>query len=168
MVIPGADKYCAGCATPLVMRQQDGEPRPVCPSCGRVVYFDPKLATASIIEREGLTLMVRRAVQTGYGFWSMPGGYVDRGEVVEMAAAREVREETGLIVNIGHLVGVFSDADNPVVVAAYSAVETGGVLAPGPECLEVGFFAVENLPPLAFPRDAQILSRWRSMRDAGG
>jgi ADP-ribose pyrophosphatase YjhB (NUDIX family) len=122
------------------MRQQDGEPRPVCPSCGRVVYFDPKLATASIIEREGLTLMVRRAVQTGYGLWSMPGGYVDRGEVVEMAAAREVREETGLIVNIGHLVGVFSDADNPVVVAAYSAVETGGVLAPGPECLEVGFF----------------------------
>ena len=96
------------------------------------------------------------------------GGYVDRGEVVEMAAAREVREETGLIVNIGHLVGVFSDADNPVVVAAYSAVETGGVLAPGPECLEVGFFAVENLPPLAFPRDAQILSRWQSMQDAGG
>ena len=91
-----------------------------------MVYYDPKLAAACVIERDGKTLMVRRAVQTGYGLWSMPGGYVDRGEPVESAAAREVREETGLLVEVGQLIGLFSDAGNPVVVAAYAAEETGG------------------------------------------
>ena len=162
------DKFCAGCGTRLALRQHEGQTRPVCPACGRVVYYDPKLATACVIERDGETLMVRRAVQTGYGLWSMPGGYVDRGEPVEEAAAREVWEETGLLVEVGQLIGVFSDAGNPVVVAAYAATETGGVLAPGPESLDVGYFAVDALPPLAFPRDEQIIRRWRAMKSEIG
>ena len=159
------DKFCAGCGTRLVVREQEGRQRPMCPKCGRVVYYDPKLAAACVIERDGKTLMVRRAVQTGYGLWSMPGGYVDRGEPVEAAAAREVQEEAGLLVEIDQLIGVFSDEGNPVVVAAYAATEVGGVLAPGPESLDVGFFALHDLPPLAFPRDEQILLRWQRIRD---
>ena len=161
------DKYCPGCGTALAMRDLDGQQRPVCPRCGRVVYYDPKLAAACVIERDGKTLMVRRAVQTGYGLWSMPGGYVDRGEPVEIAAAREVREETGLLVEIGPLIGLFSDAGDPVVVAAYAATETGGALAPGPESLDVGYFALDALPPLAFARDEQIIRRWQVMRGRG-
>ena len=160
----GPEQFCAGCGTGLTLHQREGRQRPVCPSCGRVVYYDPKLATACVIERDGRTLMVRRAVQVGYGLWSMPGGYVDRGEVVEAAAAREVWEETGLVVAAPRLIGVFSDAGNPVVVVAYAATETGGTLAPGPECLDVGFFASDELPPLAFPRDAEIIRRWQAMR----
>ena len=159
------DTFCAGCGTRLVMRDHEGTPRPACPACGRIVYYDPKLAAACVIERDGQTLMVRRAVLTGYGLWSIPGGYVDRGEPVETAAAREVVEETGLVVEIGQLIGLFSDAGNPVVVAAYSATEVGGVLAPGPESLDVGFFSMDDLPPLAFPRDEQILRRWHGIRN---
>lgn len=161
------DNFCAGCGTPLVVRQHEGRQRPVCPKCGRVVYYDPKLAAACVIERDGQTLMVRRAVQTGYGLWSMPGGYVDRGETVETAAVREVEEEAGLLVEIEQLIGLFSDVGNPVVVAAYAAREVGGVLAPGPESLDVGFFALDDLPPLAFPRDEQILKRWQRIRNQG-
>ncbi len=160
-----SDKYCAGCGTRLVVRDHEGRNLPVCPTCGRVVYYDPKLAAACVIERDGQTLMVRRAVQTGYGLWSMPGGYVDRGEPVETAAAREVVEETGLLVQVQELIGLFSDAGNPVVVAAYSATEVGGVLAPGPESLDVGFFPIDGLPPLAFPRDEQIIRQWQRIRD---
>ncbi|GIS82124.1 MAG: hypothetical protein CM1200mP15_07560 [Dehalococcoidia bacterium] len=40
--------------------------------------------------------MVKRGNEPGYGLWSLPGGYVDRGEIVEEAAAREVFEEPGL------------------------------------------------------------------------
>ena len=168
IAMTGSDKFCSGCGSRLAMQELEGQQRPVCPRCGRVVYYDPKLAAACVIERAGEVLMVRRAVQTGYGLWSMPGGYVDRGEPVETAAAREVREEAGLVVEIGPLIGLFSDAGNPVVVAAYAATETGGVLAPGPESLDVGYFPVEGLPPLAFPRDEQIIRRWRAMRGSSG
>ena len=110
-------------------------------------------------------MMVRRAVEPGIGLWSMPGGYVDRGEVVEEAAAREVLEETGLQVEVEHLVGLFSERGHPVMVAAFAARETGGKLAAGPETSEVGFFPLGNLPALAFPRDHKILASWLASRD---
>ncbi len=159
------DRYCAGCGIPLELRSLEGIVRPVCSQCGRVVYYDPKVAATAVVERAGQVLMLRRAVETGYGLWSLPGGYVDRGEVVEVAAAREVREETGLQVQIGELVGLFSEEGHPVVVAAYVAVETGGKLEAGPEALELGFYSLDGLPALAFPRDRLILARWRSLKD---
>ncbi len=159
------DKFCAGCGISLELRSLEGKVRPVCPQCGRVVYYDPKVAATAVVERAGLVLMLCRAVETGYGLWSLPGGYVDRGEVVEEAAAREVLEETGLQVEINGLVGLFSEEGHPVVVAAYAAVETGGKLEAGPEALELGFYPLDGLPTLAFPRDRLILARWRSLKD---
>lgn len=106
-------------------------------------------------------LMIRRATDQGYGLWGLPGGYVDRGEVVEQAAAREVWEETGLEVETGELIGLFSKADNPVIVAVYAAQEIGGKLKAGPEALEVGFFATGDLPELAFPQDREVLAKWQ-------
>jgi 8-oxo-dGTP diphosphatase len=124
-----------------------------------VVYYDPKVAVTSVIQRSGKVLMIRRANDPGHGLWSMPGGYVDRGEVVEEAATREVREETGLEVEIERLIGLFSEAGQPVIVAAFLAREAGGVLKAGDEALDVGFFDVQDLPPLAFPRDRLIITR---------
>lgn len=158
-------KFCPECASSLEVQEVAGRERPVCPGCGRVVYYDPKVAATCILERNGMVLLVRRAIQPGMGLWSMPGGYVDRGEVVEEAAAREVLEETGLEVEVEHLVGLFSEREHPVLVAAYAAHETGGRLHPGPETLEISFFSLGDLPPLAFPRDQQILSRWLELRD---
>ena len=154
------DNFCSTCATPLETREVNGARRPVCPACRRVVYYDPKVAAVTIISREGKVLLMRRAGDPGKGLWSVPGGYVDRGEVVEAAATREVQEETGLLVKIDRLVGLFSEQGRPVIVAVYSGVECGGQLAPGPEALEVGFFAPENLPPLAFAGDVDILRQW--------
>lgn len=161
------DRFCPACAAPLVEREEAGRMRPVCPKCGKIVFYDPKVAATCVVEREGRVLLVRRGNQPGYGLWSMPGGYVDRGEVVEEAAAREVVEETGLVVEVGRLVGLFSEAGHPVIVAAFSAAETGGVLEAGPEALEVGFFDIDGLPEMAFPRDPLILERWREMQGGG-
>ncbi len=140
----------------------DGRERPKCPNCGRVVYHDPKIAATCIVERQGKVLMIKRDNQVGYGLWSMPGGYVDRGEVVEEAAAREVQEETGLLVEVQRLVGLFSEAGHPVVVVAFTAKETGGRLAAGPEAQDIGFFSLDDLPEMAFPRDQLILDQWQS------
>ena len=162
MSTPG-DKYCASCATPLERRDIFGQVRPACPQCGRVVFYDPKVAAVCLIEREGRVLMIKRGTDLGYGLWSLPGGFVDRGEVVEAAAAREAWEETGLEVTVDALIGLFSLPGDAVIVAAYTAHETGGVLAPGPEALETGFFALDSLPELAFSRDTEILTRWQAM-----
>jgi len=106
--------------------------------------------------------MIRRGTEQGYGLWGLPGGYVDRGEVVEKAAAREVWEETGLEVETRELIGLFSEAGNPVIVAVYAALESGGDLEAGPEALEVGFFATDDLPELAFLRDREVLAKWKA------
>jgi hypothetical protein len=50
-------------------------------------------------------------------------------------------------------------------VASFAARETGGRLEAGPETLDVGFFPLDGLPPLAFPRDNEILALWRAQRD---
>ena len=154
------DRHCPSCAARLLPKEVAGKLRPVCTECGRVVYYDPKVAATCIVQRGDEVLMVRRAVQPGIGLWSMPGGYVDRGEVIEEAAAREVLEETGLEVEVGRLVGLFSERGHPVIVAAFTARETGGSLSAGEEAQEVGFFPLDDLPPLAFPRDSQILAGW--------
>lgn len=157
------DQYCSACATRLELRESDDKQRPVCPQCSRVVYYDPKVAATCVVERDGKILMVRRANQPGYGLWSMPGGYVDRGEVVEQAASREVLEETGLNVEVERLIGVFSEQCHPVIVIAFVSQEAGGVLKAGPEALDVGFFSPCELPPLAFERDREILAKWRAL-----
>jgi ADP-ribose pyrophosphatase YjhB (NUDIX family) len=162
------DKYCQNCGTILVMREDQGSLRPVCPNCGRVVYYDPKVAATVVVEQDGKVLMVRRLIQPGLGLWSLPGGYVDRGEIVEHAAAREVMEETGLIVDITGLIGLFSEDGHPVVVAAFDSVNTNGEVMAGPEVSELGYFSLEELPPLAFPRDVEILKKWHVLRNGGG
>ena len=159
------DKYCPRCASPLEVRQVQGKDRPACTCCGRVVYHDPKVTAVTVVEHDGRVLMVKRGLEPGIGLWSLPGGYVDRGEPVEAAAKREVLEETGLDVDVTGLVGVFSQEGQPVILVAYDSRISGGCTAAGPEVLEVGFFPPEDLPPLAFSRDREILGAWRKLRE---
>ena len=137
----------------------------MCPGCGKIIYYDPKVVATSVVERGAMVLIVKRAMEPGLGLWSLPGGYVDRGEAVEQAAQREVKEETGLDVKVTGLVGIFSEPGYPVILVAYDSQVLGGELQPGPEVMELGFFSPEKLPPLAFTRDVQVLKDWRRHRD---
>ena len=59
--------------------------------------------------------------------------------------------------------GVFSESGHPVILITYDCRTLGGTLKPGPEVMEQGFFSPDHLPPLAFPRDRQILDAWKSL-----
>ena len=159
------DRYCSGCATALELKSIEGNDRPVCPSCDRIIYYDPKVTAVTVVESDGKILLVRRGIEPGIGLWSLPGGYVDRGEVVEAAAQREVLEETGLVVKVSRLVGVFSEAGHPVILVTYDSRIEGGVAQPGSEVMEIDFFSLDELPELAFPRDTQVLEAWKSLVD---
>ena len=161
----GDDKFCPRCAAHLEPKDVEGKRRPVCSNCGRIVYYDPKVTAATVVELEGKVLMVRRGVEPGISLWSLPGGYVDRAEVVEEAAEREVMEETGLQVRVTDVLGVFSEQGHPVVLVTYDSRIIGGSARPGVEVLELGFFSPDDLPPLAFPRDRQVLETWKRLRD---
>jgi ADP-ribose pyrophosphatase YjhB (NUDIX family) len=132
-----------------------------CAACDRVIYSDPKLAAAAIIPHGDGIVLIRRGIEPAYGEWSFPSGYVSRGEVVERAVEREALEETGLKVSAKWLVGLYSRADSPVVLAVYHAEIEGGALVAADEALDVGIFKLDSLPELAFEHDSRILVDWR-------
>jgi 8-oxo-dGTP diphosphatase len=162
------DQYCAACGSLTEERLVEGCNRPVCTACGQVVYLDPKLAVAVLIARDGRILLGKRGPGAREaGKWSFPAGFVERGERVERAAAREAREETGLDIVVGDLVGLYSSDGETVVLAVYEATSVGEPRA-GDDLTEVGWFGPSELPELAFPRDQRILDAWLSAESVVG
>lgn len=159
--MPSDHSYCHRCGNPMSERNVGGALRPACDSCGAVVFFDPKLAVVVIVSREDKILMVKRDIEPMLGRWSFPSGYVDRGEVVEEAAVREVREETNVEIELDRLLGVYSSLDAPVVLVAFGASVRCGVAAAGDETQAVGWFPSNELPPLPFHHDDAIMRDWR-------
>jgi len=162
--------YCLQCGTPLVPRlQDDHEQRPTCPNCGFVHYLDPKVAVAVVLGDHDGVLLGRRRIDPGSGRWSFPAGYVNRGEVLEEAAVREVREELGLEVRLTGLVGAYSERDSPVVLIVYAGtIESGEARPDGREVSEVRRFPLDSLPAdLAFPHDRRVLADWKRAVQTG-
>ena len=127
-----AFRFCPVCGGTLEARLlKTSEPdRPVCTACGFVVYLDPKVAVGTIIEADdNRIVLVRRAIDPGYGKWVFPGGYVDRGEELPAAAIREAREESGLEVKIHGLVNIYSYAGRTPIIIVYAATAIGGELS---------------------------------------
>ena len=142
-------RFCPACAGALELRLlKAGDPmRHVCTVCGQVIYLDPKVAVGTIVaDDEGRVVLVRRAIEPGYGLWVFPGGYVDRGEPVTDAAVREAREEAGLDVRLDGLVNIYSYPGRTPVIVVYAATAIGGTLCIDEECLETAEFDVAAIP----------------------
>lgn len=154
-------RFCPACGGPLASRLlKAGEPpRLVCGACAFVFYLDPKLATGAVFSWDGGILLVRRAIQPSYGKWVFPGGYVDRGEMLEAATIREVKEESGLDVRLTRILGTYSYAGNPVILVVFAGEIVGGTLAMDDESLEIRAFPPDQIPwdDLAFPSTRQAL-----------
>lgn len=162
--MPALARFCIRCGQPLAEREVAGQRRPVCEACGYIHFDDPKLAVGVVAERDGQILLVRRNHEPGMGRWSFPSGFVDAGEVLEEAAAREVVEETGVRVAVEGLLGAYSRRGERTVFIAYAARVIGGQLLIGPEAMDVGYFPPDALPDLAFPHDLAIVAAWQEYR----
>ena len=165
-------RFCPVCGSTLELRVlKVSEPkRLVCTdaACGFIFYLDPKIAVGTIIRvNDGRQIvLVRRAIEPGYGLWVFPGGYVDRGEEITLAAIREAREEAGLDVRLDRLVNIYSYAGRAPVIVVYAATKIGGELAVDEEGLEAREFDLEAIPwdELAFRSTREAL---REYLDAG-
>jgi 8-oxo-dGTP diphosphatase len=161
--------FCPECGTPLQSRQHEDRERPTCPECGFIHYLDPKVAVAVVLGNEQGVLLGRRCIDPGSGLWSFPAGYVNRGEVLEEAAVREVFEELGLTTRLTGLVGVYSESGSPVVLVVYAGdIVAGNPIPDGREVSEVRRFAIDALPEdLAFPHDRRVLADWKRALQTG-
>jgi ADP-ribose pyrophosphatase YjhB (NUDIX family) len=153
-------RFCPKCGGELdLKRLRENEPeRLVCRRCEFVFFLNPKIAAGTVFHIDGNLVLLRRAIEPGYGKWVFPGGFVDRGETVVEAAIRETREEANVEVRVRDLIDVFSYSGSPVVVVVYAAEIVSGEPSACDESLELGTFAPSNIPwkDLAFPstRDA--------------
>ena len=154
-------RFCPRCAGRLESRtlKQDDPERLVCEACGFVFYLGPKLVAGAIVEMGGGIVLIQRAIEPGYGLWTVPGGFVERGEVAEAAAARETLEETGLEIEISEIVGLYTYEDQIPAIAVFAARVTGGEPAPLDETLDVRAFPRDELPwfEMAFPSTGHAL-----------
>jgi ADP-ribose pyrophosphatase YjhB (NUDIX family) len=101
-------KFCPSCAAPVVQRIPEGDhlPRSVCTACGTIHYCNPKLVTGCVPEHEGRILICRRAIEPRRGYWTIPAGFMEVGETLQQAAARECQEEALASVEIGDLCAI--------------------------------------------------------------
>jgi ADP-ribose pyrophosphatase YjhB (NUDIX family) len=129
-ISPETIRFCPLCGAGLVATPMGPDKRPemVCSGCGFIFYMTQKVVAGTIPWQDGRLLLTRRAIDPAIGKWTFPGGYVDWGETVDAAALRETWEETGLTVELGGLVGVYSYANAPVVIVVYRARVLGGAL----------------------------------------
>jgi ADP-ribose pyrophosphatase YjhB (NUDIX family) len=163
-------RNCSHCGGPLVYGPVPGEDRQRhrCTQCGCVTYVNPRVvATTLPVTDAGELVLIRRAIPPGLGLWAQPGGFLEADETVIQGAVRETLEETGLEVELNHIVGIYSRPEAAVVVVAYRAAIVGGHMTTTPESLEVRTFAVDDIPwpELAFDTTLWAVRDWvRSVR----
>jgi 8-oxo-dGTP diphosphatase len=153
--------YCVNCGAELVPREIEGRRLEACPNDDFVLWRDPKVATAVVVETDGGIVLGRRAIEPAYGQWCLPGGFVNDDESPLDAAMRECNEEIGARVDVSRLIGVYHipkrEASSLIGVAYLGRLADGERPSAGAEMLEVGVFPLDALPPLAFPSHRQIL-----------
>jgi 8-oxo-dGTP diphosphatase len=121
----------------------------------------PLVGVGTIILEGDRVLLVKRAHPPIQGQWSIPGGVLEVGEMVREAAVREAREETGLMVEPGELLGVYDrilrDPEQRVqyhyVLIDFLCRAVGGELLAASDAAEVRWFTRGELPPLQLAED---------------
>jgi ADP-ribose pyrophosphatase YjhB (NUDIX family) len=156
--------HCSRCGAALRLGMVPGEDRErlACDACGFVAYVHPRLVVTCLsVTDAGEVMLLRRGIEPGRGLWAQPGGFMEIDETVEAGAVRETLEETGLLVEPGHIVGLYTRPEAAIVVIAFEARIVGGAATLTPEALEVRPFAPEAIP---WPEIAFRTSEW-ALRD---
>jgi ADP-ribose pyrophosphatase YjhB (NUDIX family) len=157
--------FCSRCGTRLTYGPVPGDhrERAACPACGFIAYVNPRLVVTTIpITDDGDVVLLRRAIEPGYGAWAQPGGFLEADETAIQGAIRETREEVGLEVEPTRIVGLYSRPQASIVVVAFEAVIVGGSMTVTPEALEVRTYAPGAIPwaEVAFDTSVWALSDW--------
>ena len=164
----GQFKYCPFCGTRLLLKEKCGKQRPACSNCGFVQFKNPAPGVVVVIEKDGYVLLGKRAGSFGNGKGGLPQGFIEFEEGFLAAAIREVKEETGLDVEILSIINVVSNLLSPrlhtLAIVLLARVEAGEPCAGDDlEILEWFPFA-GPLPEMAFEADERIIERYQETK----
>ena len=141
--------------------------RPVCSACGFVQFPDPKVAVIALVLHQSRVLLIQRAVDPAKGKWSLPGGYMDAGEMPREALKRELLEEVGLRATIGELIEIFpmvsDEGDRIGIVLAFLGEPSASPEIPfvADDAQDAGWFKTDEIPAeLAFESTESLLKDW--------
>ena len=154
-------KFCIRCSAAMETRTVGDKPRRVCSACGFIHFTDPKVGVGVMVVRGDEILLVRRLMEPERGKWSIPAGFLDRGEDPQATAVRETKEETNLDVRIRGLVDVYYNPPQEggaSIFILYRADLCGGKLQAGDDAAAAAFFSLEALPELAFASTREAIS----------
>ena len=136
-------------------------PREVCSVCGEIFYQNPLPAAAALVlDDDRRVLLVKRGIVPNKGMWCLPIGFAEMGETIAEAALRELHEETGVVGRVSRLI----DADSwksefygDLLVVTFEVEKISGTETAGDDAEDVGYFALDRLPPLAFPSNEKAI-----------
>ena len=140
----------------------DNRLRDVCTACRTIFYQNPKMVVGCIPEWQGQILLCERAIEPRAGFWTLPAGFMENGETLPEAAARETVEEAGVRVRVEALFSVVSLPHINQVYMLFRATMLDSSISIGPESLQARLFSETEIPwdQLAFPTMNYTLKRY--------
>ena len=154
-------KFCSQCASPVEQRIPEGDNRLrfVCPQCQTIHYQNPRIIAGCLPVWGEQVLLCRRAIEPRRGFWTLPAGFMENGETLEQAAARETLEEACARVHGMQLYTLFDLPHINQVYMLFRAELADLDFAAGEESLEVRLFDEQQIPwsELAFPTIGRTL-----------
>jgi ADP-ribose pyrophosphatase YjhB (NUDIX family) len=171
---PVAFRFCPHCAAPLepLPGGHRDAGRPACPTGHFVDYDNPAVTTyAFIAGADGRYLALRRAHPPCAGAWDLPGGFVESGEAPADAIRREIREETGLEVQLLALIGAYTSvygetARHTVDIGFHARVieQQSPDMLLSEEKSEARWFALDQFPDPAFAGERAGLADLKASR----
>lgn len=164
-------KFCSQCghAVARLIPEGDTRLRYVCQACAHVHYQNPNIVAGSLPVWGDQVLLCRRAIEPRKGYWTLPAGFMENGETLRQAAARETEEEACARLTDLHLYTVLDVPHIDQVHVFFRAQLADLTFAAGVESLEVQLFSEKDIPwsELAFRTVARTLECWLHDRREG-
>ncbi|MBD1373893.1 NUDIX hydrolase [Hazenella sp. IB182357] len=165
-------KFCPRCGAHFSLEDLHipNQPQLLCHHCQFVFYLDPKLVVVAVVlnKQRNKVLLLQRNEEPGEGLWAFPGGHVERGQDLFETLTSEVKEETGLFIEINKIIHTASYATDGIIQLTYEAIAENEEVIINIESKKGCFFYFEEIPwdRLAFSSTKQILSQYDQHNNA--
>ena len=150
-------KNCCQCGSSEIdfsVPQGDNKPRYICQSCKFIHYQNPNIVAGCILEWENKILLCKRAIEPRINFWTLPAGFLENEEPLEVGAARESAEEANAYSDDLRIFSIYSLIHISQIYIMYYGTLKDGKHSPGPEeSFDTKLFSQDEIPwdDLAFP-----------------